>query len=59
MQESTTTTFDASGNPTNGDLVITNPYNRYFANALGGEAVLGSSAAAAIAPNCSQLGYGA
>jgi len=59
MQESTTTTFDASGNPTNGDLVITNPYNRYFANALGGEAVLGSAAAAAIAPNFYQLGYGA
>ena len=58
MQEATSTTFDAAGNPTNGDLVITNVYNRYFGNALGGRAVLGSPAAAAVAPNFSQLGYG-
>lgn len=57
MEEATTTTFDGNGNPTNGDLVITNPFNRYFGNALGGEAVLGSAAAAAIAPNFDQLAY--
>jgi len=59
IQEATSTTFDALGNPTNGDLVITNPYTRYFGNALGGEAVLGTAAAAAVAPGFYQLGYGA
>ena len=59
MQEATSTAVDASGNPTNGDLVITNPYNRYFGNALGGEAVLGTAAAAAVAPGFAQVGYGA
>lgn len=59
MQEATSSTFDASGNPTDGDLVITNPYSRYFGNALGGRAVLGTSAAAAVGPNFSQLAYSA
>ncbi|HJU83360.1 MAG TPA: hypothetical protein VJ600_04050 [Holophagaceae bacterium] len=54
IQEATSTTFDASGNPTNGDLVITNPYTRYFGNALGGRGVLG---AGYVAPNFMQLGY--
>ena len=64
MQEATSTDIDANGNPTNGDTVITNPFSRYFANALGGEAVLGFGAppavaavSAAIAPNFAQVGY--
>ena len=70
IQESTSTTFSATLGtdgypvPTNGDLVITNPYTRYFGNALGGRAVLGlgastanAAAAAAVAPNFSQLAY--
>jgi hypothetical protein len=40
-----------------GDQVISNAYTRYFGNALGGRAVLGTAAAAAIAPNFSQLAY--
>ncbi|MDR3683466.1 MAG: hypothetical protein P4L11_07045, partial [Geothrix sp.] len=42
---------------TDGDQVISNTFTRYFANALGGQAVLGSAAAAAIGPNFSQLAY--
>jgi len=57
IQEATSTTFDAQGNPTDGDLTITNPYTRYFGNALGGEAVLGTAAAAAVAPGFFQLAY--
>ena len=70
IQESTSTTFSATLGtdgypvPTNGDLVITNPYTRYFANSLGGRAVLGlgasaanAAAAAAVAPKFSQLAY--
>jgi hypothetical protein len=65
MQEATSTSFDpTTGSPLNGDLVITNPYNRYFANALGGEAILGLGAPAATAgvlaaidPGFEQLGY--
>jgi hypothetical protein len=57
IQEATSTTFDTAGNPTNGDLVITNPYTRYFGNALGGEAILGP-VGAAVAPGFMQLGYG-
>ncbi len=38
--------------------MIPNAYSRYFGNALGGEAVLGTPAAAAMAPGFSQLGYG-
>ena len=56
IQEATSTTFDAAGVPTNGDLVITNPFTRYFGNALGGREVLGT-AGAAVAPNFKQLGY--
>jgi hypothetical protein len=56
IQEATSTTFDAAGLPTNGDLVITNTFTRYFGNALGGREVLGS-AAAAVAPGFKQLGY--
>ncbi len=56
VQEATSNTFDANGVPTNGDLVITNPYTRFFGNSLGGRAILGS-AGAAIGPNFSQLGY--
>ncbi|NTV73324.1 MAG: hypothetical protein HGA66_03850 [Holophaga sp.] len=59
IQEATSSTFDADGNPTDGDLVITNPYTRYLGNALGGRAVLGTAAAAAVAPGFFQLGYGA
>lgn len=58
IQEAVSTAFDASGNPTNGDRVITNPYTRYLGNALGGRAVLGTAAAAAVAPNFAQVGYG-
>jgi len=58
IQEATSKSFDALGNPTDGDLVITNPYTRYFGNALGGEGVLGG-AGAAVAPLFFQLGYGA
>jgi pimeloyl-ACP methyl ester carboxylesterase len=70
IQESTSTAFSTTtgldGNlvPTNGDLVITNPYTRYFGNALGGRAVLGlgasaanAAAAAAVAPGFAQLAY--
>lgn len=70
VQESTSTAFsttlglDGYAIPTNGDLVITNPYTRYFGNALGGRAVLGlgastatAAAAAAVAPNFAQLAY--
>jgi len=57
MQEATSTTFAADGvTPTNGDLVITNAYTRYFGNALGGREVLGA-AGAAVAPGFKQLGY--
>lgn len=56
VQEATSTTFDATGVPTNGDLVITNPYTRYFGNALGGRGVLGA-AGAPVGPNFSQLAY--
>lgn len=56
IQEATSTTFDATGVPTNGDLVITNPYTRYFGNALGGRAVLGA-AGAPVGPNFAQLAY--
>ena len=69
IQESTSSAFGAVGTdgyptPTNGDLVITNPYTRYFGNALGGRAVLGlgntaanAAAAAAVAPGFAQLAY--
>ena len=58
MQEATSTAFDATtGAATNGDLVIPNENTRYFANGLGGRAVLGTSAAAAIGPNFGQLSY--
>lgn len=56
VQEATSTTFDATGTPTNGDLVITNPYTRYLGSALGGRGVLGT-AGASVAPGFSQLGY--
>ncbi len=58
IQEATSTAFDASGQPTNGDRVITNPYTRYLGAALGGRAVLGTAAAAGVAPGFSQVGYG-
>ncbi|NTW85787.1 MAG: hypothetical protein HGB30_06450 [Holophagaceae bacterium] len=70
IQESTSTAFSATLGtdgypmPTNGDLVITNPYTRYFGNALGGRAVLGlgasaanAAAAANVGKNFSQLAY--
>ncbi len=69
IQESTSTTFGAAGTdgyltPTNGDMVITNPYTRYFGNALGGRGVLGlgastanAAAATAVAPGFAQLAY--
>jgi hypothetical protein len=55
IQEATSTHFDASGNPTDGDKVITNPYTRYFGNALGGLGVVGDD----IDQGFFQLGYGA
>ncbi len=59
VQEATSSAFDAFGNTTStdGDQVISNTYTRYFANALGGRAVLGTTAAAAVAPNFSQVAY--
>jgi len=59
VQEATSSAFDQYGytTSTDGDQVISNTFTRYFASALGGEAVLGSAAAAAIAPNFSQLAY--
>ncbi|WP_243286682.1 Ig-like domain-containing protein [Geothrix terrae] len=59
IQEATSSTFDAYGNTTStdGDQVISNVYTRYFASALGGRAVLGTSAAAAVGPNFAQVGY--
>lgn len=59
IQEATSSTYDAAGAPTDGDLVITNPFTRYLGNALGGRAVLGTAAAAAVDPGFFQLGYGA
>ncbi len=56
IQEASSTTFDANGVPTNGDLVITNPYTRYFGNGLGGRGLLGPTGAA-IGPNFNQLAY--
>jgi hypothetical protein len=57
VQEATSTSFDAAGFPTNGDLVIPNESTRYFGNALGGRGVLGSAAALAVAPDFAQLSY--
>ncbi|MDR3682802.1 MAG: hypothetical protein P4L11_03650, partial [Geothrix sp.] len=59
VQEATSSAFDQYGytTSTDGDQVISNTFTRYFANALGGQAVLGSAAAAAIGPNFSQLAY--
>jgi hypothetical protein len=53
VQEATSTSFDATGAPTNGDLVIPNSSTRYFGNALGGRGVLGHD----VAPGFSQLSY--
>ncbi|HJV65087.1 MAG TPA: hypothetical protein VJ550_05090 [Geomonas sp.] len=53
VQEATSTQFNAFGVPVNGDLVITNPYTRYFGNALGGRGVLGRD----VAPGFAQLAY--
>ena len=58
IQEATSTAFLPDGTPSNGDVVITNPFTRYLGNALGGEAILGTPASAAIAPGFFQLGYG-
>jgi len=52
VQEITSTTF-SQGVPTNGDTTITNPYTRYFGNALGGLGVLGAD----VAPGFFQLEY--
>jgi len=57
VQEATSTQFDASGVPLNGDRVIPNSSTRYFGNALGGRGVLGSAAALAVAPNFAQVSY--
>lgn len=57
IQEATSTAFAADGiTPANGDMVITNPYTRYFGSALGGREILGA-AGAAVAPGFKQLGY--
>ncbi|QXE90724.1 hypothetical protein KP001_20410 [Geomonas subterranea] len=55
IQEATSTTFDANGRPTNGDLVIPNWSTRYLGNALGGRGVLGTPEALAVAPGFDQL----
>jgi hypothetical protein len=57
IQEATSTSFDASGKPLNGDLVIPNANTRYLGNALGGREVLGAPAALAVAPAFRQLSY--
>jgi hypothetical protein len=57
MQEATSTSFDASGRPTNGDIVIPNSSTRYLGNALGGREVLGTAEARATAPGFDQLSY--
>ncbi|WP_026841498.1 alpha/beta hydrolase [Citrifermentans bremense] len=57
MQEATSTSFDASGRPTNGDIVIPNSSTRYLGNALGGREVLGTPEARATAPGFDQLSY--
>jgi len=59
IQEATSSTFDQYGYTTSldGDQVISNAFTRYLANALGGRAILGTAAAAAIGPNFSQLAY--
>ena len=59
IQEATSSAFDQYGNTTStdGDQVISNAYTRYLGNALGGRAVLGTSDAAAVGPNFSQLAY--
>lgn len=59
IQEATSSTFDQYGytTSTDGDQVISNAFTRYLANSLGGRAVLGSAAAAAVGPNFSQLAY--
>jgi hypothetical protein len=40
-----------------GETAIPNSYTRYLGNALGGRAVLGTAAAAAVAPGFKQLAY--
>jgi hypothetical protein len=57
IQEATSTRFDASGVPQNGDLVIPNSATRYFGNALGGRGVLGTPEAQAVGPGFAQLSY--
>lgn len=57
VQEATSTSFNAAGQPQNGDLVIPNSSTRYFGNALGGRGVLGTPAALAVAPGFNQLSY--
>ncbi|MCE1204611.1 MAG: Ig-like domain-containing protein [Holophagaceae bacterium] len=59
IQEATSSAFNQYGytTSTDGDQVISNAFTRYLANALGGRAVLGTAAAAAIGPNFSQLAY--
>jgi hypothetical protein len=59
IQEATSSAFNQYGytTSTDGDQVISNAFTRYLANALGGRAVLGTPAAAAIGPNFSQLAY--
>lgn len=69
IQESTSSSYSATlvgrdllPMPVNGDTVITNAYTRYFANALGGREVLGTTPASAaivnaIAPGFKQLAY--
>jgi len=57
VQEATSTSFNSSGVPQNGDLVVPNSSTRYFGNALGGRGVLGSAAALAVAPGFAQVTY--
>lgn len=53
VQEATSTLFNGSGTPLNGDLVVPNWSTRYFGNALGGRGAVGYD----IAPGFYQLSY--
>lgn len=57
IQEATSTAFDASGRPTNGDKVIPNWSTRYLGIALGGRGAFTTPEAFDVAPGFDQLSY--